>query len=186
MTFYRRRLPHWQPAGAAIFLTWHLFGTEPSLAARKRRIVNGADFVAWDRELDATITGPRWLAEPGIARIVVRSIHFCEDQLALFGLMAYVLMPNHVHILLQPYVAIAVIMQKLKGFTSRKANALLHRQGTPFWQDESFDHRARTADEARKIIRYTEWNPVRAGLVATPEDWPWSSAGERRGTQPLA
>jgi hypothetical protein len=59
-----------------------------------------------------------------------------------------------------------------------RANAILARTGQPFWQDESYDHWARTPEEAEKIIRYIEGNPVAAGLVPQPERWRWSSAFE--------
>jgi hypothetical protein len=48
--------------------------------------------------------------------------------------------------------------------------------GSYFWQDESFDHWVRNPAEWEKIRTYIERNPVSAGLVARPEDWPWSSA----------
>jgi type I restriction enzyme R subunit/putative DNA methylase len=48
--------------------------------------------------------------------------------------------------------------------------------GQPFWQHESFDHWVRSAWELQRIVGYIEANPVSAGLAATPEDWPWSSA----------
>jgi len=48
--------------------------------------------------------------------------------------------------------------------------------GSHFWQDESFDHWIRNPGEWHKIRKYIEQNPVAAGLVDKPEDWPWSSA----------
>jgi REP element-mobilizing transposase RayT len=54
----------------------------------------------------------------------------------------------------------------------------LGRRGR-FWQQESYDHWARDEDELERIIRYVEQNPVKAGLVAKAEDWPFSSARDR-------
>ena len=48
--------------------------------------------------------------------------------------------------------------------------------GEPFWQDETFDHWVRDEWSYRRIVRYIEWNPVKAGLVSEPQQWPWSSA----------
>jgi len=45
------------------------------------------------------------------------------------------------------------------------------------WQKESYDHWVRNADEFRRIPAYIENNPVTAGLVREPQDYPWSSAG---------
>jgi len=64
-----------------------------------------------------------------------------------------------------------------QGRTSRVANRILGRAGTPFWQDESFDHWVRSAEELQDLIAYVENNPVKAGLVETAEEWKWSSAG---------
>ena len=67
-------------------------------------------------------------------------------------------------------------MKSLKGFTARQANRLLGRTGEPFWQQESYDHWVRSEIEWNRIAGYIEDNPVKAGLVARAEDYPWSSA----------
>jgi hypothetical protein len=46
-----------------------------------------------------------------------------------------------------------------------------------FWQNESYDHVVRNEEEFRRIQRYIELNPVRAGLVESAEEFRWSSAG---------
>jgi hypothetical protein len=84
---------------------------------------------------------------------------------------------NHVHLLITPYLAIARIMNGIKGAFARQANAFLGHKGQPFWQDESFDHWVRNSNEFRKIQTYIEYNPVFAGFVSEPTDWRWSSAG---------
>jgi hypothetical protein len=45
-----------------------------------------------------------------------------------------------------------------------------------FWQDESYDHWIRSWEELQRVIRYVEWNPVKAGLTKSVEEWPWCSA----------
>jgi putative transposase len=82
-----------------------------------------------------------------------------------------------VHLLLTPHVVATRWLGPLKGFTSYEANRVLGRTGQPFWQDESYDHLVRSDTEFDRIRGYIEGNPVKAGLVAAPEDWPWSSAG---------
>ena len=69
------------------------------------------------------------------------------------------------------------LLKSLKGATAREANRLLGRTGEPFWQKESYDHYVRNRIEFEKIRTYIETNPVKAGLVRNPEDYPWSSAG---------
>jgi hypothetical protein len=48
------------------------------------------------------------------------------------------------------------------------------------WQPESYDHWARSGDESERIINYIEQNPVKARLVATPEEWEFGSARVRK------
>jgi putative transposase len=186
MTFYERNLPHWQPEGATFFVTWRLFG---SLPLQKRTARNGCAtgnaprtetpgerFVRMDRALDRTAIGPHWLKMPSVADRVTDLILKGEKELGYFSLRAFVIMPNHVHLLMTPKIAMRRIMNGLKGSTAFAANVILNRRGRPFWQDESFDHWVRTEKEFGNILRYIEWNPVSAGLVARPEEWPWSSA----------
>lgn len=88
-------------------------------------------------------------------------------------------MSNHVHILIWPKALLSEITKAIKGFTAREANRVLGRKGKKFWQDESFDHAIRSEDEFYRIVRYIERNPVKAGLVESLEDWPWSSAARK-------
>jgi len=132
--------------------------------------------VRMDRALDRTAIGPHWLKMPSVADRVTDLILKGEKELGYFSLRAFVIMPNHVHLLMTPKIAMRRIMNGLKGSTAFAANVILNRRGRPFWQDESFDHWVRTEKEFGNILRYIEWNPVSAGLVARPEEWPWSSA----------
>jgi putative DNA methylase len=92
------------------------------------------------------------------------------------NLHAFVVMPNHVHILVTPLVPMAKLTQRIKGRSARLANEILGRTGQPFWQDESFDHWVRNSVQFEKIRSYIENNPVKAGLVAESCLWPYSSA----------
>ncbi len=129
-----------------------------------------------DRELDGAVTGPRWLEDERVARCVADAVRYGSLQLGLYELRAWVLMVNHVHILIYPKCNLSRITKSIKNFSAREANAILGRTGRPFWQDESYDHWVRGPEEMEKIVRYIERNPVTAGLVKRPEDWRWSSA----------
>jgi len=85
-------------------------------------------------------------------------------------------MPNHVHLLVEPLVEPAKLLQSVKGFSARKANQVLSLACEPFWQGESYDHWVRDGAEFAKVRRYIENNPVNAGLVVHPGDYRWSSA----------
>ncbi len=80
----------------------------------------------------------------------------------------YVIMPDHVHFFCIP------------GYTSRKINDLARPRSTPaattLWQREFFDHVLRSDESYSEKWNYVRDNPVRAGLVSSPDDWP--HAGE--------
>jgi putative transposase len=132
-----------------------------------------------DRYLDTTRVGPMYLAQDSIAGIVVACLRRGE-QLKQYDLGAYVVMANHVHVLLLPRISPSRLMQSLKGASAREANRILGRTGETFWQAESYDHWVRGETEWWRIADYIENNPVKAGMVARAEDCRWSSAGERR------
>jgi len=129
-----------------------------------------------DRCLDSAATGPTWLLREGVARLVLEALHYGADTLHYYELHAFVVMPNHVHVLLTPQVEPVKLLHSVKGFTARQANKILGRVGETFWQGEPYDHFVRNTVEFERIRRYIEENPVRAGLVRAPEDYRWSSA----------
>jgi len=129
-----------------------------------------------DRLLEETRSGNRWLARPEIARLMVDAIRNGDASLKHYRLHAFVVMPNHVHLLVTPLVPVPRLLQSLKGATARWANRILGISGEAFWQDESYDRCVRDAEEFRRIQAYIERNPVRAGLAHNPEEYPWSSA----------
>jgi REP element-mobilizing transposase RayT len=123
--FYRRNLPHWQPAGAMIFLTWRLSGSLPQTAierlqSERERLLaqpphpgesprdkmlraGKALFALADAALADALKsghGPRWLGEARIATLVQSSLHYWDGT--RYRLHRYVIMPNHVHVLLEP------------------------------------------------------------------------------------
>jgi len=94
---------------------------------------------------------------------------------------AYCLMPNHSHILLTPQSEIG--LARTVGRTHYRYAQYSHaryQQSGHLWQNRFFSC---VLDEAHTwaALRYVERNPVRAGLVAHAEDWPWSSAAAHLG-----
>jgi putative DNA methylase len=117
------------------------------------------------------------LRDNRIAELVQRS--FWHSDGASYRLHAWVVMPNHVHVLIEIWqVPLGEILKAWKSFTSKMANKLLRREGS-FWEDDYFDRYIRDEDHFRRVLRYIENNPVKAGLVAAAADWPWSSAPYR-------
>jgi putative transposase len=174
---YERRLPHWDVVGQPVFVTFRLHGTLPaSRVFPPERMSSGKAFVAMDRILDGARHGPTDLGMPEIAELVVNALFAGECKFRRYELHAFVVMQNHVHILVTPSVPSTKWLGPLKGFTAHAANLLLGTTGTPFWQDESYDHLVRDDREFGRIRDYIEWDPVKAGLVDTVEKFRWSSA----------
>ncbi len=96
----------------------------------------------------------------------------------MFELLAVVVMPTHVHMALTPrqtgagQISIPEIMQAVKGASAHLINKELGRQGR-VWQQESFDRALRREEQVDGKILYMLENPVRAGLVKNPLDYPW-------------
>lgn len=183
-SYYKRNLPHWHPESRLLFVTWRLFGSLPANLAKTKdsgHVSPGRRFQIFDAALDKASKGPFWLSQEHIASLVADSLHRGATILKQYVLHAYVIMPNHVHILLEPRLELQRITQGFKGTTGRKANQALSRIGKPFWQDESFDHWVRSESEYVKIHNYILRNPVSAGLVKNALDWQWSSANEWHG-----
>jgi|HubBroStandDraft_5_1064220.scaffolds.fasta_scaffold21909_2 putative transposase len=179
---YHRNLSHVFPQNVPIFFTWRLHGSLPAAVAPDRRAkpeTHGGKFCRMDRHLDRATSGPMWLKDQAIAGMVASRTELGADRFKYYELHEYVVMPNHVHVLLAPYVHPAVLMRLMKGVTARRANQMLHRSGQPFWQDESFDHWCRSVAELRKLREYIVMNPVKAGLASRPQDYPWCSSHQR-------
>jgi len=187
----RRYLPHFDNGASAQSLTFRLADSLPGhvLARLERELATmPSTQIAQVRRkrLEAWLDrgkGAAWLAEPQIADLVAGAIGYLEGR--KYDLHAWVVMPNHVHLLISPLnnVSIASIAHALKSFTAKEANRHLARTG-PFWQREYFDRAIRNLDHFLAERAYIEANPVKAGLCKRNEDWPFGSAqtlGESAG-----
>jgi len=165
---HHRRLPHIYPEGKPLFITWHLHGSLPHSSYPPPGKLNAGQAFVWiDRHLDAARSGPLYLKQEPIAQLVIASIRYNAEQLQHYELHAFVVMANHVHLLVLPRVNPSRFLQSVKGYTAREANRLLGRTGQPFWQAESYDHWVRDDRESDRIRAYIENNPVRAGWWPT-------------------
>jgi putative transposase len=90
-------------------------------------------------------------------------------------LYAWVIMPNHVHVLFKVFdVPMSHLMDAWKGFTAKQANKVLARRGK-FWQDDYWDTFMRDEEHERRTRKYIETNPIKAALLLDGKKWPWSS-----------
>jgi len=147
-------------------------------------------FARMDHWLDHA-PAARHLADERLAQTVVNAMyHFTGER---YDLLAFVVMPSHIHWVFFPLdswvnsLGESVIersprervVHSLNRHTGLECNRLLGSQGS-FWQHESYDHWVRDGEELERILLYVEGNPVKAGLVSSPEDWPFSSARARK------
>ncbi len=110
-----------------------------------------------------------------------------------FKILGYVVMPNHVHLVLHPKEndKLGKIVGVIKSLSARdilnkwqeKNYTVLHKlkiikdgkQKYAFWQKRFYDFNCRTESSVIEKINYCHNNPVKARLVNNPEDWEWSS-----------
>jgi putative transposase len=132
----RRRLPHYYALGQPLFVTFRLHGSLPNgRTFGGGHLDSGKAFACMDRLLDEQCAGPAFLKMTPIAEVVADSIR--SGTACDYLLHAWVVMPNHVHLLITPHVDASALLHRLKGASARQSNLLLGRTGQPFWQDES-------------------------------------------------
>jgi len=88
-----------------------------------------------------------------------------------FRVIAYVVMPEHVHLLVSEPErdTLATAIKAIKQSVARKQG------GGRFWQERYYDFNVTTAEKRVEKVKYIHRNPVKRGLVEKREDWPWSS-----------
>ena len=107
----------------------------------------------------------------------VAAMELFEDALErvrrryLFAVAGYVVMPEHVHLLVSEpeRVLLSKVVQALKLSVS------LRSRERPFWQAHYYDFNVSSHAKFVEKLRYIHRNPVKRGLVENPEDWKWSS-----------
>src|SRR5205085_3062108 len=120
-----------------------------------------------DQYLDAG-HGECLLRKREIASLVAETLNKFDGT--HYTLFAWIIMPNHVHLVLQPNSRheLPQILHSIKSWTSKAANKLLKRSG-PFWQSEYYDHLVRDENDLRHQVEYAWSNAERAGI----EQWEW-------------
>jgi putative transposase len=178
----RGYLPHYDKAGLVQAVTFRL---ADSLPKEKRS--------EWEHLLQITDDGERIrqiedyldrgagscvLRQTECAEIVQNTLlHFDGER---YQLIAWCVMPNHVHVLFQTFEGhpIGRVVHSWKTFTAREINKLRGQSGQ-VWQDDFFDTFMRKDEHQAAVALYIERNPVSAGLVPKATDWSWSSSRGR-------
>jgi 5-methyltetrahydrofolate--homocysteine methyltransferase len=194
-------LPHWFKQGATYAVTFRLADSIPKSAldeysCEKRMLEEIARNAANEGEettvrdarakieslysdrIEAALKaghGECYMRRPEIAAIVRDAILRFDGE--RFELGAWCVMPNHVHLLITPRegYSLSSILQGMKSFSAKEANALLGREGA-FWQKESYDHIIRDAEDYANQKSYVLRNPVVAGM----DGWEFVGVGGGR------
>jgi putative transposase len=201
----RGYLPHFESPDVIQHVTFHLADSLPQTALLKleaelKTLPAEKQDVERRKRVDAWIDaghGSCILQNPGIASMVQGSLLAFDSE--RYRLLAWVVMPNHVHVLFQPINGweVSKIVASWKKFTARRihawerqspdwqqfrdfapgnANLLIGGSGSVVWHREYWDRFIRNQRHFEQAVSYIHLNPVKAGLVATAEGWHWSSA----------
>ncbi|PYL98471.1 MAG: hypothetical protein DME27_05125, partial [Verrucomicrobia bacterium] len=178
----RRNLPHWEQVGATYFVTFRLADAVPtSLASQWRdELQNWRRFHPEPLDEEARKEYRRrflqvredWLdqghgscllREPKAAAVVAEALRHFDSQ--RYHLDAFVIMPNHVHALVQPLPghSLKEILRSWKSYSARQINKTLGRSGS-VWMEESFDRIVRDWNALIKCRDYIARNPEKAHL----------------------
>ncbi len=192
----RGYLPHFDSPDATQHVTFHLADSLPQavlprLEAELKTLPTEKRDVERRKRIEALIDaghGSCILRKPAIAEMVQRSLLSFDSQ--RYRLLAWVVMPNHVHALFQPMNGwtVAKIVASWKKFTARKIcdnRRLSEGPCRPTWHREYWDRYIRNQEHLEQAVEYIRSNPVKAGLVVTAESWPWSSAHPGNANLPI-
>lgn len=171
-------LPHWEQGSVWYFVTFRLNDALPQTVIEKLK----QEKEQWQQAHNSTHLSPDDLREyhqlfserietlldagsgscvlrdPKNAEIVVGALQFFAGQ--HYGLDEYVVMPNHVHVLVKPLAGYQLvdILHSWKSFTAKSINKHLGRTGQ-LWQHESYDHIVRNEAAMQAIRKYIRENP---------------------------
>ena len=168
----RGYLPHFDAGEVFQSITFRLYDSMPQRLLEEWKHELASESEEREDELRYRIEayldrgiGACYLADERIAALVQSALTYFDSQ--RYRLSAWVVMPNHVHLLAAPCIdhSLSNIMHSLKSYTAQEANRLLNRRGN-FWFPSL----------SRLCSSRSESNPVRAGLCKTARDWRFGSA----------
>jgi Rad3-related DNA helicase len=174
------KLPHLTQKDGVYSITFRLFDACPldRVRASSRDGDAAANWAkqqaAWDAELNAA-HGSSFMWDARVSEVVAGALKHGDG--VEHHLLAWAVMPNHVHVVLSPIgdVPLERIMHSIKSFTAHRCNEILNRSGE-FWGHESYDHLIRDRDDLLNQVNYVGSNPESAGL----EDWKWVDVNDEK------
>ena len=185
----RGYLPHFDGENAFQFVTFRLADSLPRPVLRRwRSELERGEIVDVDfrRRIESYLDqnyGSCVLKDSSIASVIQDTLLIWDG--VKYRLIAWVVMPNHVHFLARILEgqSLSDIMHSIKSYTAHEANKILGKAGS-FWYKESFDRYIRDEDHYFNTVAYIQNNPVKARLCASPEDWEFSSTFFKRNASP--
>ncbi len=182
---HRRRLPHWQQNGATYFVTFRLADSVPQVLLQRSEEEKASwlrnnpkpwkPAAAQEYRTRFSNKMERWLdrgygscllRNPEIRAVVEEHLLFQHER--EYFLNSFVVMPNHVHVLVVPRQPLAKLVQRWKSCSCRRINTLRRGLGT-LWMREYFDHIVRDAVRLERFRDYLRSNPSKAGL--SPDEY---------------
>ncbi len=160
----RKILPHIDLLGYYQFVTFRTYESldhyimkvrEENIERKKREYII-------DRYLDSSLKGAYL---NGKVLLYLKEFLFSLDG-DVYDLVAFVVMPNHVHILFRQIDSLDITMQKIKGGSALGINKILNRRGK-FWESNYYDRVIRDEKQFRITYDYIKYNALRADL----DDW---------------
>jgi putative transposase len=206
----RGYLPHFESSNLIQHVTFHLADSLPQsvlikLESELKIIPVERRDLERRKRVDAWIDsghGSCVLRDPRIAAAVQESLLRFDSS--RYRLLAWIVMPNHVHVLFEPINAwsVAKIVATWKKYTARRifdlqrencisSNNCIEQPAArtsgkidraPTWHREYWDRYIRDEAHLQQTISYIHSNPVKAGLVRSAENWHWSSAHSENTT----
>jgi len=185
----RKKLPHWEMEGGCYAVTFRLGDSLPravldsflqernalAAALREKGELTRAEELSLARVMNDKVEswldagrGACPLRRPEMAAVVAEALRcFHGDR---YRLVAWCVMPNHVHAVVQPLGQFSLerVMHSWKSYAAHRCNKILGKSGG-FWHRESYDRLLRNAEELEHAVEYALTNPEHAGLTG----WPW-------------
>lgn len=179
--YNRGYLPHFDGGEIVQFVTYRLADSlSRSILDQMqfRRDTGQISDLEYHREIESVLDkgfGPTYLLNPAVAKIVGENLLKFDG--IKYVLLHWVIMSNHVHLLLRPVenITLASIMHSMKSYTANRANKVLGRTGS-FWSVEYFDRYIRNYDHYVRTVEYIHCNPVKAKLCERFADWSFGCA----------
>jgi len=177
---HRGYLPHFDSGAVVQMITFRLADSLPRKIYREFLASSIRDPDRQSR-IEAFVDegrGACLLKQPRNASIAQAALHHFDGERC--RLLAWVIMPNHVHALLEQMDGhpLGDLVHSVKSFTAKQINRLEGSSG-PVWAPDYHDRFVRNDVHYANAVDYIENNPVKAGLVRMPFEWIYSSARER-------